>query len=38
MGGAELKERDAVKIMGKEELSIATATGAHLLAIEIALV
>ena len=38
MGGVELKERDAVKIMGKEELTIATATGAHLLIIDMALV
>ena len=36
MGGVELKERDAVKIIGKEELSISTATGAHFLAIELA--
>lgn len=38
MGGVELKERDAVKIIGKEDLSIAAATGAHLLAIEMVLV
>jgi redox-sensitive bicupin YhaK (pirin superfamily) len=36
MGEVALKERDAVKIIGKEELTIATATGAHLLAIEMA--
>lgn len=37
MGGIELKDRDAVKIVGKEDISIATATGAHLLAIEMAI-